>query len=73
LQTGKGVGMAGHSRRDPLEAQWADFLQSLQSRTNPMADAAVGVAALRIVDRVRESIVQSTGSLDREDDSALGG
>jgi predicted dehydrogenase len=73
LRSGNGAGMAAHPRRDPLEAQWADFLQSLQSRTNPMADAAVGVAALQIVDRVRESIVQSTGSLDREDDSALGG
>jgi predicted dehydrogenase len=73
VQTGNGAGSASGPKRDPLEAQWADFLESLQSRKDPMADAAVGVAALQIVDRVRESIVQPSGSLDREDDSALGG
>lgn len=58
---------------DPLSAQWADFSRSLRSRKDPEADAAVGVAALSIVDRVREAIAQASGSLDREDDSALGG
>ena len=67
------AGSADDPELDPLQAQWADFLESLRSRKDPEAGAAVGVAALEIVDRVRESIFQASGSLDREDDSALGG
>jgi predicted dehydrogenase len=78
---GAGVGVGERPPRDagmdPLEAQWADFLASLRSRKNPTTDAAAGVAALEIVDRVRASIAaataKATGRLDREDDSALGG
>jgi predicted dehydrogenase len=69
----KGSGSTGDPGLDPLEAQWTDFLESLRSREDPKTDAAVGVAALEIVDRVRESIVQTSGSLDRDDDSALRG
>jgi predicted dehydrogenase len=73
LRRAKGDGSAQDPGLDPLEMQWADFLTSLRSRKNPATDAAAGVAALEIVDRVRASIVAATGSLDREDDSALGG
>ncbi len=58
---------------DPLEAQWLDFLESLRSRNAPKTDAAVGVAALEIVDRVRQSIAETSGISSREDESALGG
>ena len=64
---------SGNPGRDPLQTQWADFLESLRSRKNPAASAAVGVAALEIVDRVRNSIVHASGSSNREDGSAFGG
>jgi predicted dehydrogenase len=73
MRTAAGQGPARHAGLDPLETQWADFLESARSRKNPSTDAAAGVAALEIVDRVRESILVATGSLDRADDSALGG
>jgi predicted dehydrogenase len=73
LRRAKGDGSAQDPGLDPLEMQWAEFLTSLRSRKNPATDAAAGVAALEIVDRVRASIVAATGSSDREDDSALGG
>jgi len=73
MRPAQGPRSESHSEGDPLQAQWADFLESLQSRRNPAASAAVGVRALEIVDRVRDSIVQASGSSDREDDSALGG
>ena len=69
----KGAGSASGPGPDPLETQWADFLESLRSRKDPKTDAAVGVAALEIVDRVRESIAKASGSVGREDDSAFGG
>jgi predicted dehydrogenase len=73
---GVGEGPLRDPGMDPLEAQWADFLASLRSRKNPTTDAAAGVAALEIVDRVRASIAAATatgaGRLDREDDSTLG-
>lgn len=59
--------------RDPLEAQWADFLESVRTRKLPQTDAGVGVAALKLVDRVRDAIDETSWSLDREDDSALSG
>jgi len=68
-----GVGASSDPGLDPLEVQWADFQHSLRSRRDPMANAAVGVAAMEIVDQVRESIAQASGSPAREDDSALGG
>ena len=41
---------------DPLQAQWRDFLTSVRQREQPAADASVGVAALELVERVREAI-----------------
>jgi len=58
---------------DPLEAQCRDFLDSVESRVNPSADATVGVAALEIVERVRGAIEQSSGSSGHEDGSTLRG
>ena len=67
------AGSPGDPGRDPLQAQWADFLESLRSRKDPAASAAVGVTALEIVDRVRNSIAQASGSSGREDGSDLSG
>jgi predicted dehydrogenase len=69
----QGVDPEGEQGLDPLEVQWAGFLESLRSRKSPETDAAVGVEALRIVDRVRRSIAEARECSDREDDSALGG
>lgn len=73
VRTGKGKGAIYSPRLDPLEAQWADFLTASRSRKNPATDAAAGVAALQIVDRVRTSIREAAGSSDRDDDSAVSG
>lgn len=60
-------------RMDPLEAPWADFMEAIRSRREPESNAGVGVAALRIVDRVRQSIAIGSESLCREDDPTFGG
>jgi len=69
----QGAGSNDEQRQDPLEMQWLEFAESLRSRKDPETNALVGVAALRIVDRVRKSIAEAGGIPDREDDSALGG
>jgi len=56
---------------DPLERQWLDFVESCRRRTAPVNDGQVGVAALRLVDRVRDVIACADGSSNLEDDSRL--
>ncbi len=78
LLTRRLVGASGTSDpgKDPLAAQWRDFLGSVQRRDPPQADGAVGVAALAIVERVRNAIefsAQHSRSSSREDGSALSG
>jgi predicted dehydrogenase len=58
---------------DPLACQWGDFLASIRSRKSPESDGATGVAALRIVDRVRDAIEKAARSPERDDDPDLGG
>lgn len=52
----EGAPESSGSGPDPLQAQWRDFLVSIRDRKTPDADAVVGVAALELVERVRESI-----------------
>ena len=54
----EGIGMSESSvsDADPLQSQWRDFLTSVRERKTPDADAVVGVAALELVERVREAI-----------------
>lgn len=58
---------------DPLESQWRDFLHAVHCRESPDADARVGVAALEIVERVRDAIARESRGSSREDRSALSG
>jgi predicted dehydrogenase len=69
--SGRALDVAGEL--DPLACQWRDFLASIRSRKPPESDGAAGVAALRLVDRVREAIARAAGSPGRDDDSTLGG
>ena len=46
---------------DALDVQWAHFLECVRSRKRPEADAAIGVDALRLVDRVRAAIGPDPG------------
>jgi predicted dehydrogenase len=52
----EGAPASSISSPDPLQAQWRDFLTSIHERKTPNADALVGVAALELVERVREAI-----------------
>jgi len=45
---------------EPLDAEWADFLDACRSRKTPENDAAVGIAAIEMVERVRAAIAQRT-------------
>jgi predicted dehydrogenase len=45
---------------EPLDAEWADFLDACRSRKTPENDAAVGIAAIEMVERVRTAIAQRT-------------
>ena len=69
----EGVSGAAGQGPDPLESQLRDFLDAIRSRENPDADAAVGVAALEIVERVRDAIERGSRSSSRENGSALSG
>jgi predicted dehydrogenase len=75
LLTRRLIGVPGTSelRADPLVLQWRDFLDCVRRRENPEADGSVGVAALAIVERVRELIERGSRSSSREDGSALSG
>jgi predicted dehydrogenase len=75
LLTRRLIGVSGTSERrvDPLVLQWRDFLGSVRRRENPEADGSVGVAALAIVERVREVIERGSRSSSRENGSALSG
>lgn len=42
--------------RDPLESQWIDFMEACRTRVQPVNSGAVGVAALELVDRVRDAV-----------------
>ncbi len=58
---------------DPLAAQWTDFIGACVSRSDPETDASVGVATLRLVERVREAITiaEGKGSPPGDDDPAF--
>jgi predicted dehydrogenase len=62
---------------DPLGAQWRDFLAATRQRTQPVNDGAVGLAALRLVERVRAAIgiggpgAEVEAGEARDDDSHL--
>jgi predicted dehydrogenase len=58
---------------DPIELQWLDFLQAVEKREDPVNDGRVGVAALRLVDRVRDAIVFEAGSAGLDDDTRFRG
>jgi len=58
---------------EPLDAEWADFLSACRSRKPPQNDAAVGIAAIEMVERVRAAIVHHAQGASRDDDPSLGG
>lgn len=58
---------------EPLDRQWADFVVACRERKPPENDGAVGLAALRLVERVRGRIAEAAGGPGRDDDPALGG
>ncbi|MFP6654248.1 MAG: Gfo/Idh/MocA family oxidoreductase, partial [Myxococcota bacterium] len=47
------------SPQDPLQAQCRDFIRAIRSREEPEANARVGVAALELVDRVRDVMIEA--------------
>jgi predicted dehydrogenase len=53
---------------DPLEAQWLDFMRATESRIEPTNGGDVGIAALALVERVREAVESGvrSGRLERE-------
>lgn len=57
---------------EPLDAEWADFLEACRSREAPENDALVGIAAIELVERVRGAIRLQPGSAARDHDPALG-
>ncbi len=60
-------------QHEPLDHQWADFLHACRTRAAPENDAAAGVAAVELVERVQRAISASTGGVAHADDPALGG
>ena len=58
---------------EPLDAEWADFLGACRIRTPPQNDAAVGIAAIELVERVRTAIAHHAQGASRDDDPSLGG
>jgi predicted dehydrogenase len=58
---------------DPLTIQWAEFLDSVVTRRPPVNSGQVGVAALELIDRVREVIDANREEVRRGDDPDLRG
>lgn len=48
------------SGSDPLTAQWSDFMSAVRRREAPVNSGAVGLDALRLVDRVRTAVRSSS-------------
>ncbi|MHA7839176.1 MAG: Gfo/Idh/MocA family protein [bacterium] len=59
-------------RVDPLTAQWRDFVRAVQERTEPINSGGVGVAALTLVERVREAVDLDRLETKRDDDPRIG-
>lgn len=60
-------------RRDPLAIQWRRFVEAVSKREPPENDGRVGLAALRLVERVRECIRTAGAGEIGADDSLVGG
>lgn len=58
---------------EPLDAEWADFIDACVRRREPDNGASVGIAAIEMVERVRRAIDSLEGSAARDHDPALGG
>ncbi|MBW2425196.1 MAG: Gfo/Idh/MocA family oxidoreductase [Deltaproteobacteria bacterium] len=58
---------------DPLTLQWRDFVEAVASRKQPPASGEVGLAALRLVDRVQRSVEADATEAKRDDDPRLRG
>lgn len=63
----------GGDRSDPLSLQWRDFVEAVASRKPPPASGEVGLAALRLVDRVQRCVEADARETQRDDDPRLRG
>jgi predicted dehydrogenase len=67
------IGEQSGGLSDPLTLQWRDFVEAVASRKQPPASGEVGLAALRLVDRVQRSAETDTPETKRDDDPRLRG
>ncbi|MEZ4333476.1 MAG: Gfo/Idh/MocA family oxidoreductase [Myxococcota bacterium] len=58
---------------DPLGRQWRDFVSAVAMRKPPVNDGRIGLAALRLVERIRGRIGAAGAEGEGGDDSPLGG